>query len=295
MLRISVNGGGCSGFQYGFDVDRARQADDVVVERDGAAVLVDEVSLQYMDGSVIDFVRRPDRPVLQDREPAGHRLLRLRDVVLALEPETRALAGSPPASGAEAGSASLRLMRTARASSCIGPRSAARGASPWAHSPSVDLLARRPVGRSGACVSNRAHAELTRRSPAGAVTVGAVSGSRLWGAALAAQSAVRDPSRTSPSRVRLGHLPAAAHRVRRREPLACTTSTPAARPGRRSRWPAASRPALGRAASRSRSCRSSRRSGRSSRQRPTATWSRAASGRAGSPSSRATERAASDE
>ncbi len=56
MLRISVNGGGCSGFQYGFDVDRARQDDDVVVERDGATVLVDEVSLQYMDGSVIDFV-----------------------------------------------------------------------------------------------------------------------------------------------------------------------------------------------------------------------------------------------
>ena len=56
MLRISVNGGGCSGFQYGFDVDRSRQADDVVVERDGATVLVDEMSLQYMDDSVIDFV-----------------------------------------------------------------------------------------------------------------------------------------------------------------------------------------------------------------------------------------------
>ncbi len=56
MLRISVNGGGCSGFQYGFDVDRTRNEDDVVVERDGAAVLVDQVSLQYMDGSVIDFV-----------------------------------------------------------------------------------------------------------------------------------------------------------------------------------------------------------------------------------------------
>ncbi|HEX2509624.1 MAG TPA: iron-sulfur cluster insertion protein ErpA [Microvirga sp.] len=56
MLRISVNGGGCSGFQYAFDVERARQADDLVVERDGAAVLVDQVSLQYMDGSVVDFV-----------------------------------------------------------------------------------------------------------------------------------------------------------------------------------------------------------------------------------------------
>lgn len=56
MLRISVNGGGCSGFQYAFDVDGSRQQDDMVIERDGAAVLVDEVSLQYMDGSVIDFV-----------------------------------------------------------------------------------------------------------------------------------------------------------------------------------------------------------------------------------------------
>jgi iron-sulfur cluster assembly accessory protein len=56
MLRISVNGGGCSGFQYAFDVERGRQEDDLVIERDGAAVLVDQVSLQYMDGSVIDFV-----------------------------------------------------------------------------------------------------------------------------------------------------------------------------------------------------------------------------------------------
>ncbi len=56
MLRISVNGGGCSGFQYAFDVERDRQDDDMLIERDGAAVLVDQVSLQYMDGSVIDFV-----------------------------------------------------------------------------------------------------------------------------------------------------------------------------------------------------------------------------------------------
>jgi len=56
MLRISVNGGGCSGFSYGFDVDRAANEDDVVVERDGAKVLVDQVSLQYMDGSTVDFV-----------------------------------------------------------------------------------------------------------------------------------------------------------------------------------------------------------------------------------------------
>jgi iron-sulfur cluster assembly accessory protein len=56
MLRISVNGGGCSGFSYGFDVDRTRQEDDIAIERDGATVLVDQVSVQYMDGSTIDFV-----------------------------------------------------------------------------------------------------------------------------------------------------------------------------------------------------------------------------------------------
>jgi iron-sulfur cluster assembly accessory protein len=56
MLRISVNGGGCSGFQYAFDVDRTRQSDDLVVEKDGATVLVDEISIQYIEGSVIDFV-----------------------------------------------------------------------------------------------------------------------------------------------------------------------------------------------------------------------------------------------
>ena len=56
MLRVSVEGGGCSGFQYAFDVDNDRQADDLVIERDGAVVLVDAVSVQYMDGSVIDFV-----------------------------------------------------------------------------------------------------------------------------------------------------------------------------------------------------------------------------------------------
>lgn len=55
-LRISVNGGGCSGFEYAFDIDTQVQDDDLVIERDGAAVIVDEISAQYMEGSVIDFV-----------------------------------------------------------------------------------------------------------------------------------------------------------------------------------------------------------------------------------------------
>ena len=55
-LRISVNGGGCSGFSYAFDIARDRAADDLAIERDGATVLVDAVSLEYMAGSTIDFV-----------------------------------------------------------------------------------------------------------------------------------------------------------------------------------------------------------------------------------------------
>jgi iron-sulfur cluster assembly accessory protein len=56
MLRVSVEGGGCSGFQYKFDMDRAKAADDLVIARDGAVVLIDPVSVNYMAGSEIDFV-----------------------------------------------------------------------------------------------------------------------------------------------------------------------------------------------------------------------------------------------
>ena len=55
-LRVSVNGGGCSGFSYAFDVAGAREAQDIAIERDGATVIVDPVSLEYMAGSTIDFV-----------------------------------------------------------------------------------------------------------------------------------------------------------------------------------------------------------------------------------------------
>ncbi len=55
-LRITVEGGGCSGFSYKFDLTGDRNEDDVAIERDGATVLIDELSLVYMGGSVIDFV-----------------------------------------------------------------------------------------------------------------------------------------------------------------------------------------------------------------------------------------------
>jgi iron-sulfur cluster assembly accessory protein len=56
MLRVSVEGGGCSGFQYRFDTERAKAADDMVIEQGGATVLIDPVSVNYMAGSEIDFV-----------------------------------------------------------------------------------------------------------------------------------------------------------------------------------------------------------------------------------------------
>jgi iron-sulfur cluster assembly accessory protein len=56
MLRVSVEGGGCSGFQYKFDIEREKAADDILIARDGAAVLIDSISLNYMAGAEIDFV-----------------------------------------------------------------------------------------------------------------------------------------------------------------------------------------------------------------------------------------------
>lgn len=55
-LRVSIEGGGCSGFSYKYDLVGDRNADDVAIERGGATVLIDELSLVYMGGSVIDFV-----------------------------------------------------------------------------------------------------------------------------------------------------------------------------------------------------------------------------------------------
>ncbi|MDJ0951231.1 MAG: iron-sulfur cluster insertion protein ErpA [Alphaproteobacteria bacterium] len=56
VLRVSVTGGGCAGFQYVFDFDDAINDDDQVIERDGARVVVDEMSLGLLAGSELDFV-----------------------------------------------------------------------------------------------------------------------------------------------------------------------------------------------------------------------------------------------
>ncbi|KAA5602016.1 iron-sulfur cluster insertion protein ErpA [Blastochloris sulfoviridis] len=56
VLRVSVEGGGCTGFQYTFACDQKKAADDIVIEQDGAVVVIDPISLQYMNGSNLDFV-----------------------------------------------------------------------------------------------------------------------------------------------------------------------------------------------------------------------------------------------
>ena len=56
MLRVTVSGGGCSGFQYGFSLDDQRNDDDRLFERNGVGVVIDEVSLDLLKGSEIDFV-----------------------------------------------------------------------------------------------------------------------------------------------------------------------------------------------------------------------------------------------
>ncbi len=56
LFRVSVEGGGCSGFQYKFDLVGEAQADDIVLENGAAKVLIDPVSIQYMEGAEIDFV-----------------------------------------------------------------------------------------------------------------------------------------------------------------------------------------------------------------------------------------------
>ena len=84
MLRVSVEGGGCSGFQYKFDMDAAQADDDVVIARDGATVLIDP-GLAQLPGRLRDRLRRrPDRRLVQDQQSAGDRVLRLRHELFAL-------------------------------------------------------------------------------------------------------------------------------------------------------------------------------------------------------------------
>ena len=55
MLRVYIQGGGCSGFQYGFTFEEVEAADDTVVENGGVRLLIDPLSMQYLTGSEIDY------------------------------------------------------------------------------------------------------------------------------------------------------------------------------------------------------------------------------------------------
>ena len=68
-LRVAVNGGGCSGFQYVFDFDTRTGADDIVIEKDGAKVLIDSASLELLKGSEIDYVTEMVGSSFQVRNP----------------------------------------------------------------------------------------------------------------------------------------------------------------------------------------------------------------------------------
>jgi iron-sulfur cluster insertion protein len=69
FLRIAVSGGGCSGFQYGFTFDDRTNEDDRVFERDGVKVVIDDVSLDLLNGAEIDFVEDMMGAAFQIRNP----------------------------------------------------------------------------------------------------------------------------------------------------------------------------------------------------------------------------------
>ena len=56
VLRIGVNGGGCSGFKYDYEISSSPASDDLVVARDGAVIVIDPVSLDFLKGAEVDFV-----------------------------------------------------------------------------------------------------------------------------------------------------------------------------------------------------------------------------------------------
>src|SRR5579859_7346792 len=69
FLRIAVSGGGCSGFQYGLSFDDQQNPDDVVFEKDGVRVIVDDISLGLLAGAEVDFVEDLMGAQFQIRNP----------------------------------------------------------------------------------------------------------------------------------------------------------------------------------------------------------------------------------
>jgi iron-sulfur cluster insertion protein len=69
MMRVAVLGGGCSGFQYNFSFEEQRNDDDLLIERDGASVLVDSTSLELLKGSQLDYVEEMVGSAFQVKNP----------------------------------------------------------------------------------------------------------------------------------------------------------------------------------------------------------------------------------
>jgi iron-sulfur cluster insertion protein len=69
MMRVAVLGGGCSGFQYNFSFEEQKNDDDLLIERDGAAVVVDSTSLELLKGSELDYVEEMVGSAFQVKNP----------------------------------------------------------------------------------------------------------------------------------------------------------------------------------------------------------------------------------
>lgn len=69
MMRVAVEGGGCSGFQYRYAIETEAKSDDIRIARDGITVLVDPISAPYLEGSELDFVTELIGQSFQIRNP----------------------------------------------------------------------------------------------------------------------------------------------------------------------------------------------------------------------------------
>jgi iron-sulfur cluster assembly accessory protein len=71
FLRIGVDGGGCSGFTYTYKIDTERADDDLVLDHEGALVLIDQISLQFLRGCRIDFMNNLMGRMFKIENPAA--------------------------------------------------------------------------------------------------------------------------------------------------------------------------------------------------------------------------------
>jgi iron-sulfur cluster assembly accessory protein len=71
VLRVAVDGGGCSGFQYTYNITRDRSDEDLVLQSDGATVVIDQISLDFLRGCQIDFIDDLMGRMFKIRNPAA--------------------------------------------------------------------------------------------------------------------------------------------------------------------------------------------------------------------------------